>query len=53
MRDFANMAVQLDAHRADFPRDQVQGPRAGELKRRLVNLSAIDAVLTSNYMVKG
>lgn len=53
MRDFADMATQLDAHRAEFPRDQVQGQRAGEIKRRLVSLSAIEAVLTSNYMVKG
>ncbi|MEP1592891.1 helicase RepA family protein [Sulfitobacter sp.] len=28
-------------------------PRASEIKKRLVSLSAIEAVLTSNYMVKG
>jgi len=53
MRDFSDMAIQLDAHRAEFPQEQVHGKRAGEIKRRLVSLSAIDAVLTSNYMVKG
>ena len=52
-RDFADMAGQLDADRDEFPQEQVHGKRAGEIKRRLVSLSAIDAVLTSNYMVKG
>jgi hypothetical protein len=52
-RDFADMAGQLDAHRDEYPLGLVHGQRAGEIKRRLVGLSAIDAVLTSNYMVKG
>ena len=33
--------------------EQTQGKRAGEIRRRLVGVDAIDAVLTSNYMVKG
>jgi hypothetical protein len=53
MRDFSDMAIHLDAHRAEFPHERVQGQRAGEIKRRLVSLTSIEAVLTSNYMVKG
>jgi hypothetical protein len=53
MRDFSDMAIQLDTHRAEFPHEQVHGQRAGEIKRRLVSLTSIDAVLTSNYMIKG
>lgn len=50
-RKFADLAGQLDANRDEFP--QLHGERAGEIKRRLLGLSAIEAVLTSNYMVKG
>jgi hypothetical protein len=53
MRDFSDMAIQFDAHRAEYPQEQMHGQRAGEIKRRLVSLTSIDAVLTSNYMVKG
>ena len=52
-RDFGDIADQLDAHRDEFPQGQVQGKRADEIKRRLVSLTSIEAVLTSNYMVKG
>jgi hypothetical protein len=53
MRDFSDMEIQLNAHRAEYPQEQVHERRAGEIKRRLVSLTSIDAVLTSNYMVKG
>lgn len=53
MRDFSDMAIHLDAHRVEFPQERACGQRAGEIKRRLVSLSSIDAVLTSNYMIKG
>ena len=38
---------------APYGDEQTQGKRAGEIRRRLVGVDAIDAVLTSNYMVKG
>ena len=53
MRDFSDMGIQLDAHRTEFSHEPVQGQRAGEIKSRLVSLTSIDAVLTSNKLVKG
>ncbi len=39
--------------RDEFPQEQLHGKRADEIKRRLASLTSIEAVLTSNYMVKG
>ena len=50
---YAELDAQHKEHRMQFPRDRSLGPRASEIDRRLVDLRSIEAVLTSNYMVKG
>jgi hypothetical protein len=52
-RDFSGMAAYPGNHSAEFPKVGFVGNRASEIQRRLLALSAIEAVLTSNYMVKG
>ncbi|MGX9352355.1 helicase RepA family protein [Shimia sp. W99] len=53
MSNFSEMAGRPVSHPDEFPQEKVHGRRAREIKRRLVDLSAIDAVLTDNYLLKG
>lgn len=64
MRDFANMATQLDAHRAEYPRDRFEklpneiirpgvASRVSDLKSAMQSLQSVKPILSGRYLVKG
>jgi len=64
MRDFADMAGQLDAHNAEYPRDRFDdlpngiirpgvASRAGDLESAMQSLQSVKPILSGRYLVKG
>jgi hypothetical protein len=64
MRDFADMAGQLDAHNAEYPRDRFEdlpngiirpgvASRAGDLESAMQSLQSVRPILSGRYLVTG